>query len=141
MINFYRRNIRHAAEYQRRLQVLITLNKKNDNTPIEWTEDADEAFDSFKNALSNATLLHHPDGEAEIMLCTDASNTCIGGAIHQRRGDRVEPLAFFSRKLSTAECKWSTYDRELLAIYASIKHFRYQLEGRQFAIYTDHKPL
>jgi len=74
------------------------------------------------------------------MLCTDTSNTCIGGAIHHRR-DKVEPLAFFSRKLSAAECKWSTYDRELLVIYASIKHFRYQLEGRQFAIYTNHKPL
>lgn len=37
--------------------------------------------------------------------------------------------------------KYSTFDRELLAIYLSTKHFRYFLEGRQFAIYTDHLPL
>ncbi len=37
--------------------------------------------------------------------------------------------------------KWSTYARELLAIFASIKHFRSQLEGRQFTIFTDHKPI
>ena len=29
-------------------------------------------------------------------------------------------------------------DRELLAIYLSIRHFRYFLEGRNFHIYTDH---
>ena len=34
-----------------------------------------------------------------------------------------------------------SFDRELLAIYLSIKHFRYFLEGRQFTIYTDHMPL
>lgn len=33
------------------------------------------------------------------------------------------------------------YDRELLSIYLAIKHFRYILEGRQFLIRTDHKPL
>lgn len=40
-----------------------------------------------------------------------------------------------------AKTKYSTYDRELLAIYNSIKHFKHMLEGRQFSIYTDRKPL
>lgn len=51
------------------------------------------------------------------------------------------PLAFFSRKLSPAEINYSTFGRELLAVYASIRHFRYFVEGREFHIYTDHKPL
>ena len=29
----------------------------------------------------------------------------------------------------------------MLAVYSSIRHFRYMLEGRQFTIFTDHKPL
>lgn len=37
--------------------------------------------------------------------------------------------------------KASTYDRELYAIYESVKYFRDFLEGRTFCIYTDHKPL
>lgn len=52
-----------------------------------------------------------------------------------------QPLGFFSKKLSPAEVKYSTLDRELLSIYLSIKHFRYFVEGRDFIVYTDHKPL
>ena len=37
---------------------------------------------------------------------------------------------------------WPTQpSRELLAIYLAVKHFRHFLEGRQFHICTDHKPL
>ena len=48
---------------------------------------------------------------------------------------------FFSRALTPAETRYSTYDRELLAIYLAIRHFRYFLEGRDFHVLTDHKPL
>ncbi|GBM72644.1 hypothetical protein AVEN_117430-2-1, partial [Araneus ventricosus] len=44
-------------------------------------------------------------------------------------------------KLNAAERKYSTYDRELLAIYSAIKFFRYFVEGRDFLVFTDHKPL
>ncbi|GBN65350.1 hypothetical protein AVEN_130683-1, partial [Araneus ventricosus] len=37
--------------------------------------------------------------------------------------------------------KCSTFDRELLSIYLSVKHFRYMLENIEVVIYTDHKPL
>ena len=53
----------------------------------------------------------------------------------------METIAFFSKKLSPAEQHYSAFDRELLAVYLSIKHFRYLLEGRQFYVMTDHKPL
>lgn len=33
------------------------------------------------------------------------------------------------------------YDRELLAMYSTIKHFRHLLEAREFDLLTDHKPL
>ncbi|GFW58710.1 transposon Tf2-6 polyprotein [Trichonephila clavipes] len=36
---------------------------------------------------------------------------------------------------------YSTYDRELLGIYLSVKQFKHLLEGRNFVIYTDHKPI
>jgi cleavage and polyadenylation specificity factor subunit 1 len=50
-------------------------------------------------------------------------------------------LGFFSRKLSVAETKYSTFDRELLAASQAIRHFRHMLEGRDFQLRTDHKPL
>ena len=51
------------------------------------------------------------------------------------------PLSFYSRKLNDAERKYSAFDRELLAAYSAIRHFRFMLEGRSFTLYTDHKPL
>lgn len=80
-------------------------------TLLEWTDDAISAFDEFKNALTNATLLYHPNGNASIILFTDASDTTLKGALYQIMIGELEPPAFFSCKLSKSEAKWSTYDR------------------------------
>ena len=37
--------------------------------------------------------------------------------------------------------KYSTFGRELLATYLSVKPFRHFLEGRSFAILSDHRAL
>ncbi|GBM09384.1 Uncharacterized protein K02A2.6, partial [Araneus ventricosus] len=50
-------------------------------------------------------------------------------------------MEFFSRKLTPAECKYPSIRRELLAIYASVKHFHDQLLGEKFELLTDAKPL
>jgi cleavage and polyadenylation specificity factor subunit 1 len=75
-----------------------------------------------------------------LVLMVDASDFAIGATLHQIRDGIFQPLAFFSKKLSSAEKNYSTYDRELLSAY-SVKHFQYMLERRDFPIYTDHKPL
>jgi hypothetical protein len=61
--------------------------------------------------------------------------------LQQREGGGWRPLAFYSKKLDTAQHKYSAFDRELLAAYLAIGHFRFQLEGRTFTLFTDHKPL
>ena len=43
--------------------------------------------------------------------------------------------------LAPAETRYSAFDRELLAVYATIRHFRHNLEGREFFVNIDHKPL
>ena len=55
--------------------------------------------------------------------------------------DSWQPLAFFRKALRPAEKKYSTFDRELLAVYLAVRHFRYYLEGRDSTVFTDHKPL
>lgn len=52
-----------------------------------------------------------------------------------------QPLEFFSAKLTPAERKYSAFDRELLAMYRAVRHFRHMVEAREFCIYTDHKPV
>lgn len=50
-------------------------------------------------------------------------------------------FSFFSKKLNKSQRLYSAYDRELLAIYESVKHFRHMVEGRHFVVFTDHKPI
>ena len=56
-------------------------------------------------------------------------------------GGAWQPLTFFSKKLSDTETRYSTFDRELLGAYLAVCHFRFALEGQQFCLLTDHKPL
>ena len=86
-------------------------------------------------------MLAHPQTNAPISLTTDASDTAVGAVLQQRVGQVWQPLAFFSHQLRPPEIKYSTFDRELLALYLAVRHFRYFLEGRPFTAYTDHKPL
>ena len=52
-----------------------------------------------------------------------------------------QPLSFFSKKLSPAKTRHRAFDRELLAVYPTTRHLRHNLEGRNFFVNTDHKPL
>ena len=138
MINFYHRFLPHGAEILRPLNELLSHSR---GTDIQWTEEATVAFTAAKDALANAALLAHPKSDAPTSVMTDASDFAIGAVLQQYIDNHWCPISYFSRKLKPAERRYSTYDRELLAIYASIKHFRFFVEGREFNIFTDHKPL
>ena len=101
----------------------------------------DQAFREAKEALEKAAALAHPRPGAEMCLAVDASDQHVGGVLQQRGPGGWEPLAFFSRKLSDTESRYSTLDWELLACVLAIRHFRHQVEGRAFYLLTDHKPL
>lgn len=141
MYNFYRRFIPRASQIQAPLNTVLAGNKKRGSETIVMTLEMMEALAACKISLAEAAMLAHPNHNAELGLQTDASDTAIGAVLQQRRGKHWEPLAFFSRRLNTAQKKYSPYDRELLAIYDSIRHFRHMLEARTFTIFTDHKPL
>jgi cleavage and polyadenylation specificity factor subunit 1 len=72
---------------------------------------------------------------------TEASTTAIGAVLQQRTQNTWQPLTFFSKKMSTAQQKYSAHDRELKAIYEAVKHFWHMLEAVHFVIFTDYKPM
>lgn len=115
--------------------------KKKDKTPIEWNETSIKAFEGCKEAIREAAVLAHPKPNAELVLACDASNVAMGAVLQQKDGDFWKPLGFFSRNFNLAQRNYATYDRELLAIHQAIRHFRPYIEGRNFVVWTDHKPL
>ena len=108
---------------------------------LVWSADTQVSFMAIKAALVEAVPLSHLLPHAELSLATDASDTHIGGVLQQREVKGWRLLGFFSKKLSSTECKYSMFDQELLAAFTSIRHFRYALEDRQFQLWTDHKLL
>ncbi|KAI8434016.1 hypothetical protein MSG28_012167 [Choristoneura fumiferana] len=140
VLNFYRRFIKNAAETQAPLHNLLKNGVKG-NDPVPWTPEADAAFESCRQSLARATRLTHPRQNCELALFTDASDTAMGAALHQKTNNDWEPIAFFSKKMTSAQSRYSAYDKELLAIYQAIHHFRHWLEGRHFTVFTDHRPL
>ncbi|KAL7736356.1 hypothetical protein ACLKA6_014826 [Drosophila palustris] len=141
MLNVYRRCLPNAAFKQGQLQKLIIGNKKKDKTPIVWNAEADQMFEQCKSDLAHITTLTHPSANAKLVLHVDASNFCVGAALNELRNGSLKPLGFFSKRISESQKKQSTYDRELLAIFLSVKYFAHMIEGRSCTILTDHKPL
>lgn len=139
MLNFYRRFLPSAAEYQSPLHTAIA--GQRGNHPVSWTPILEDAFTACKESLSNITLLAHPSTDSPLGLFTDASAISIGACLQQHVSNDWQPLAFFSKKLTTKQTEWPAYYRELLAVYEAVQHFRHILEGQHCTIYTDHKPL
>nr|VZI18689.1 unnamed protein product [Spirometra erinaceieuropaei] len=137
MVNYYNRFLPHGATILQPLNSLLAYAKKT----LVMTEDAVKSFNDVKAALAIATLLAHPRADAPLTLMTDASITAVGASLQQTVSGVLQPLAFFSKKLSPAETRCSVFGREFLAVYLSIRHFRHFLEGREFVVLTDQKPL
>lgn len=141
MVNFYRSHLPNAVKYQAELNKYLHGAKKKDKSKIPWDPAGDQAFEQCKVSLSEAVTLTHPIADASLVMMCDASDLGVGAALHQKVGKTMSPLGFFSKKLTDTQQKYSTYDRELLAIYLAITHFHNVIEGRQLTVLTDHKPL
>jgi cleavage and polyadenylation specificity factor subunit 1 len=137
MVNFYRRFLPGIA---RTLQPLTNALRRGRKT-LEWPPAAAAAFEAANSALAAAVPLVHPAPNAILSLATDASDAHVGGVLQQLARGSWQPLAFYSKKLSGAGTRYSTFDRELLLALSAVRHFRFLLEGRRFRLLTDHKPL
>jgi Reverse transcriptase (RNA-dependent DNA polymerase)/RNase H-like domain found in reverse transcriptase len=141
LFNFYRKFVPKAAAILKPLTDAMRGGVR-DPQLVSWSAPRRAAFSAAKAALAAACRLDFPAHCAELSLVTDASATHAGAVLQQRRqGQQWRPLGFFSVKLDSPQQKYSAFDRELLAVFLAIRHFRFMLEGRQFVVFTDHRPL
>ena len=140
MIQFYNRFIPKAAHYLAPLNDMLRMNSKGSKS-LSWNEEAETPFFRSKSLLADASLLVFPTASSAMSIYADASDIGIAVVLQIKQLGVWCPVAFFSRRLDKNQQKYSTFDRELLAAYSAIKHFRHFLECWQFTLFTDHKPL
>ena len=118
-------------------QTKVTRAKGTKKVPWHWDEVHQKAFDAVKTTIAKDVVLAYPDYSKVFQVYTDASSTQLGSVITQSN----RPLAFFSRKLSETQRKYSVTEIELLAIVETLKEFKGMLWGQQLVVYTDHQNL
>eukprot|EP00804_Cyclotella_cryptica_P018673 CCRYP_007176-RA/>CCRYP_007176-RA protein AED:0.23 eAED:0.26 QI:0/-1/0/1/-1/1/1/0/298 len=112
---------------------LLKVKKK----PCKWTEEHQKAFDDVKATIAKDVSLAYPDYSKGFEIYTDGSKRQLGAVITENN----RPIAFFSRKLSVCQQKYSVTEIELLAIVETLKEFKGMLWGQPIVVYTDHKNL
>ena len=127
--------------WPRRSHVLAPLTEaaagKAKRAKIKWTEELERAFQDLKKLVAKDTMLNYPDWSKPFEVHTDASDFQLGAVISQNN----KPIAFFSRKLNTAQKNYTTTEKELLSIVECLKQFRNILFGYEIIVWSDHKNL
>ena len=136
LASYYRRFIRNFSLIAKPLTDLT----KND-MKWQWEDEQERSFIQIKVALVTAPVLRIPDFSKEFVVTTDASLVSAGAILQQDFGEGIQPVAYASRKFIPAECRYSAYERELLAIVWAIGLWRPYLDSGHFIVQSDHSSL
>ena len=107
-----------------------------------WAPEFQAALIYRRDALTEDCLRVYPDLNRPFIFHTDASDYVLGGILVQLEAssgaERV--VEYFSRSASVAECNYSVFEEESLAVVAPINRWWAYL-CNPFIIYTDHNVL
>ncbi len=120
---------------------LTDLTRKGQPEKVQWTPAAEKAFQWVKEALTSEPVFRAPDFGCPFLLQTDASDSGLGAVLSQLQEGEEHPVLYISRKLTPAEKKYATVEKEALAVKWAVLELRYYLLGRKFTLVTDHAPL
>src|ERR1051325_3146900 len=100
-----------------------------------------QEFAKLQEVLSKKLCLSLPDALAHKTIYFDASGNAMGAILAQHRGDLEEILGFFSKLFTETEQRYSTSERECLALVRALENWRHLIQGIPVTAITDHKPL
>jgi hypothetical protein len=145
MVQYYRDMWQKRSEMLAPLTNLVgeceetktTKKNKTEKKPWRWESIHQQAFDNVKTTITKEVVLAYPDFMKPFEIYTDASTMQLGSVITQGN----KPIAFFSRKLSVTQTKYSVTKIKLFVIVETSKEFQGMLWGQTIKVYTDHKNL
>ena len=135
-MSYIGRHVPGLREARAPLDALLKPEAKYDWSPIH-----DKAFNTCKGLAGNSARLLHFDPQKPIVLTTDASPHGLGACLsHKVEVDgkmRLQPVAYASCSLKPSEKSYAQVDREGLAVYWAVKHFKQYLWCYPFELHTD----
>ena len=115
--------------------------RKPPKKPFVWAEEQRGAFEALKAAVAAAPCLALPDNDKPFVVHADASGYATGAMLMQEHEGGMRPIAFLSKKMSSAETRYPVHEQELLAILNALRAWRHYLSGRHFTVLSDHQSL
>jgi len=139
MAGFYRKFVPNFATVTAPLTELLRKGVK-----WRWSTECQAAIEAIKAILSSKPVLVAPNFESPFCLAVDASEVGVGGVLLQAGEDGLErPVAYFSKKLNPHQKRYSTIEKEALALVLAVEHFEVFISGGagDVVVYSDHNPL
>lgn len=147
MANFYRKFIEKFSHKAKPLTDILKSTEFKEKygrqftktAPVQFGDKEKKAFEELKEALITAPLLVIFDHSKRTELWVDASteNGCVGAVLMQDHGKGLQPVAYLSTVLSSAEQKYATWEQELLALKVALEQWRHYLLPLRFTARTD----
>ena len=145
LVGYYRD---HINRFHLISNPLVDLTKKGvDVAKGMQTEECRQAVKELVEAMCTDPVLAYPKSDRAFYVKTDAATgKGVGGLLVQKYTDKQgkvteRPVAYYGRRLNSAERNYTVTEIELLAVVECIKHWRAYLWGRHFVLVTDHAAL
>ncbi|GJT37843.1 reverse transcriptase domain-containing protein [Tanacetum coccineum] len=133
---FYRRFIQNFSKIARPMTHLLEK-----ETPFYFSKECIEAFNTLKKNLTEAPILIAPDWNEPFELMCDASDFALGAVLGQRHEKHFKPIHYASKTMNEAESRYTTTEKEMLAVVYAFEKFRSYLVMNKCTVYTDHSAL
>ncbi len=137
--NFYQRFIKNFSKIVRSMIQLIQ--KK---IIFEWNEVCQTAFDHMKRRMTETSILRHFDQTRDFILEIDSFDYVNDEVLFQYDDEDVlHSIVFYSKNMSSAECNYEIYDKELLIIIRAFEHWWFKLKLIDISIkmFINHQAL
>ncbi|CAM4802461.1 unnamed protein product [Rotaria magnacalcarata] len=140
-LGWYRKFLPKFADVAAPIHAVTNLTKPNRKN-FKWEIVQSKTFHQLKHMLITEPLfLHFPIDNSPLILTTDASDTGLGGVLQQKVNGQLHNLYYHSQIMTPCQRKYSTIEKEALAIYRCFDRMRSFILGRTIIIMTDHCPL